>query len=113
MAPPNLTPELVMSSLELLLVRKSCVSAPKDISLLSSPECWMLSETIRFLPVSISVLEVILPNTVTTPVPDKVPSKNVFPLIPRLLPNCIALVVVAPLSVTSCKVSEPPTCEST
>ena len=83
-----------------------------DISFVVSPTCWILS-LIRALSPVTSPSVVILPNTVTLPVPDKAPSKNVFPLIPKLLPSCIAFVVVAPLSVTSCKVSDVATCEST
>ena len=57
--------------------------------------------------------ELILPNELIAPVPDKAPSKNVLPLIPKLLPNWSAFVVVVPLSVTSCNVSDVATWLST
>ena len=86
LAPPNLTPELLISILELLFVLKSWVAEANDISFVVSPTCWILS-LIRALSVVTSPSVVILPNTVTLPVPDIEPSKNVLPLIPKLLPN--------------------------
>ena len=53
----------------------------------------MLSDTCRLVPTFTSVPETILPaelippTAVTLPVPDKVPSKKVSPLTPKLLPN--------------------------
>ena len=49
------------------------------------------------------------PIAVTLPVPDTLPPKKVFPVIPKFSPRYIELLVVFPLSVTSCSVSEAPT----
>ena len=49
------------------------------------------------------------PIAVTLPEPDTLPPKKVFPVIPKFSPSYIELLVVFPLSVTSCNVSAVPT----